>query len=127
MLAQWVATLPPWAVVLTLAAPIAVSEPLKLAGLYLLAIGQLKLGAILQVVGHGLSILLVERIVHAGLPQLLTYGWFAWGWGWIEAIRSSVAQWPLVVATRAAAARTAAQARRLARDVSVWMEARLRR
>ena len=90
LLAQWVATLPPGGVLLALAAPVAISEPLKLGGLYLLAIGQIKLGAISQVLGHGFSILLVERIVHAGLPQLLTYRWFAWGWRWYETIRDAV-------------------------------------
>ncbi|QLP96113.1 MAG: hypothetical protein HZY79_00070 [Rhodoblastus sp.] len=127
LLSAWVATLPRWAVLLTLAAPIAISEPLKLGGLYLLAIGQLKLGAALQIVGHGLSILLVERIVHAGLPQLLTYRWFAWGWGWIEAIRAAVGEWPLVVAARAGARRLAEQARRAARDMRLWVAHFVRR
>ena len=127
LLSNWVATLPRWAVLLALAAPIAVSEPLKLGGLYLLAVGQFKLGVLLQMVGHGLSILLVERIVHAGLPQLLSYRWFAWGWRWYEFIRESVMAWPLVVATRQAARDVAAQARRIARDARMWVGARVRR
>lgn len=125
-LSDWVATLPRWGVLLALAAPVAASEPMKLGGLYLLALGQIKLGAILQLLGHGLSIVLVERIVHAGLPQLLTYRWFAWGWDWIEAIRAAMARWPLVIAARAAARETAAWARALARDVRLWIARRAR-
>lgn len=121
-LSEWIATLPRWGVLLALAAPVAASEPMKLGGLYLLALGQIKLGAILQLLGHGLSIVLVERIVHAGLPQLLSYRWFAWGWGWIEAIRAAMARWPLVIAAR----ETAARARALARDVRLWIARRAR-
>lgn len=121
MLARWVATLPPWGVLVALAAPLAVAEPLKLGGLYFLALGQIKLGAVLQVLGHGLSILLVERIIHAGLPQLLTYGWFAWGWGWVEAIRAAVMGWPIVRTAREAAHAAALGARAFVRDVRLWM------
>lgn len=124
-LSDWVATLPRWGVLLALAAPIAVSEPLKLGGLYLLAVGQFELGVLLQIVGHGLSILLVERIVHAGLPQLLTYRWFAWSWGWIQTIQATIMGWPIVVATREAARAVAAHvrgvARSVVRDVRGWL------
>lgn len=127
LLSEWVATLPRWGVLLTLSAPVAISEPLKLGGLYLIAQGQVRSGVVFQIVGHALSILLVERIIHAGLPQLLTWRWFAWGWGWYEAIRASIARWPLVVATRDAARNTAVRARGMARDARLWIERRFRR
>lgn len=114
LLARWVATLQPWGVLLALAAPLAVAEPLKIAGLYLIAIERFKLGVAVEILGHALSILLVERIVRAGLPQLLTYRWFAWGWGWFEAVRAAVMEWPVVRATRAAARDVALRARKIA-------------
>jgi hypothetical protein len=106
-----VAAMPRWGVLLTLAAPFSIAEPLKLVGLYVMARGHVALGVGLQIAGHALSILLVERIVHAGLPQLLTWRWFAWGWGWYEAIRAAVARWPIVVAAREATAAVARQVR----------------
>lgn len=110
-LSRWVSTLPRWGVLLVLALPFSISEPLKLIGVYVMATGQVKLGVGLQILGHAISILLVERIVTAGLPQLLTWRWFAWGWGWYEAIRMAVARWPIVVAAREATAEIAAKVR----------------
>lgn len=114
-LAAWVATLPRWGVLVVLALPLAVAEPLKLGGLLVMVRGQVTLGVGLQIFGHALSILLVERILHAGAPQLMTYGWFAWGWRYLDGVRRRVLAWPAVTAARAAARRIAADARVLAR------------
>lgn len=134
LLAQWVSTLPRWAVLIVLLVPFAIAEPLKLGGLYVMATGQVTTGVALQLVGHALSILLVERILHAGLPQLLTWRWFASGWAWLMAIRDAVLAWPGVVATRriarefgvrarAALADVRAAARRIAAPFAAWFRA----
>lgn len=116
-LSNWVAGLPRWGVLLALAAPLVVAEPLKVAGLYALAIGQVFWGVALQGVGHGLSLLLVERIIDAGRLQLMSYRWFAIGYGWFERIRAAALAWPPVVAARLWARRMAASARLLAAEV----------
>ncbi len=76
-LSIWVGGLGRWSVLLVLAVPLAVAEPLKMAGLYWCATGHLGWGIALQAMGHGLSLLLVERILVAGQAQLMTFRWFA--------------------------------------------------
>jgi hypothetical protein len=92
-LARAVERLPPYGVLAALAAPFLVAEPMKAAGLYALATGRIAWGVGLQAAGHALSLLLVERILHAGLPQLLTLPWFAGLWTRFVRLRAAVTAW----------------------------------
>ena len=81
--------LPPYLVLLILAVPFVVLEPLKVFALYWFALGHLIQGGVLLVVAHGLSILTLERLYHAGKPQLMKIGWFATLMGWLGGLRDA--------------------------------------
>ena len=115
---RWIGGLPRFAILALFLVPVAILEPLKLAGLYLLGTGHLILG-IGKVVGIGIA----ERIFSAGREKLLSIGWFRWCFDWGVRIKDSVKGW--LVATRAwAVARD--WARRAALSVRS-LRARLRR
>lgn len=102
-----VAALPRYLVLLALAVPFAVAEPLKLYGVYMLGTGRLVLGLLVLVFAYLASFILVERIYHAGRTQLLSIGWFAWVMGLIVGVRTrltnwfkATAAWRVVVAVR---------------------------
>jgi len=116
-LAAWVGGLGRWQVLAVLAAPLAIAEPLKVAGLYALAIGHFGWGVALQAAGHGLSFILVERILHAGHAQLMTFGWFASLHGWYARVRAAALAWPPVVAGRTMARECAASVLALAHGI----------
>ncbi len=73
-----IARLPRLAILLCLAVPFAIAEPMKIVGLVLIAHGAFKSGVVLTVLAHLSTFLIVERIYHAGKEKLLTYGWLAW-------------------------------------------------
>src|SRR6185437_1835559 len=83
-------TLPPYRVLVILAVPFVVLEPLKVFALYWFALGHLIQGGALLVVAHALSILTLERLYQAGRPQLFKIGWFARIMGWIERLTEKV-------------------------------------
>lgn len=105
-LARWIASLrlvarmeaaisrmPRLAVLLLLALPLAVAEPLKLVGLVLIGRGQLGLGIVVLGLAYLASFLIVERIYHAGSAQLLSYGWLAWTMGHLSRLRATLLGW----------------------------------
>jgi hypothetical protein len=101
--------LPPYVMLLILAVPFVVLEPLKVFALYWFASGHLIQGGILLVVAHGASILTLERLYQAGKPQLIKIGWFARVMGWLGALRDaalnfakSTAAWKWAAETGAA-------------------------
>jgi hypothetical protein len=81
--------LPPYLVLLILAVPFVVLEPLKVFALYWFALGHLIQGGVLLIVAHGLSILTLERLYHAGRPQLMKIGWFATLMSWLGGLRDA--------------------------------------
>jgi len=87
---QLLLKLPPYVVLLILAVPFVVLEPLKVFALYWFALGHLIQGGALLVVAHALSILTLERLYQAGRPQLFKIGWFARIMGWIERLTEKV-------------------------------------
>jgi hypothetical protein len=95
--AHWVFTgigatlqkLPPYIVLLILAVPFVVLEPLKVFALYWFALGHLIQGGILLIVAHGASILTLERLYHAGKPQLMKIGWFKRVMTWLGGLRDA--------------------------------------
>ncbi len=81
--------LPPYVVLLILAVPFIVLEPLKVFALYWFALGHLIQGGILLIVAHGASILTLERLYHAGKPQLMQIGWFKRLMTWLGGLRDA--------------------------------------
>lgn len=83
-----IAQLPRLAILLCLAVPFAIAEPMKIIGLVLFAHGAFKSGMVLTIIAHLSTFLIVERIYHAGREKLLTYGWLAWIMRYVRFARS---------------------------------------
>lgn len=107
-------------ILILLAVPFAIAEPLKLLALVLLATGRFWSGAVLLGLAHLASFLLVERIYHAGRDKLRTYPWFAWAMDRLTALRDAVL-------TRLRASAVYRVARHLARRLRRWWRSRLGR
>lgn len=69
------------------AVPFVIAEPLKILSLFLMASGNVVIGLPLLIFSYLVTFLLVERIYHAGRNKLLSYGWFAWGMGYVTQVR----------------------------------------
>ena len=83
-----IAQLPRLVILLCLAGPFAIAEPMKIIGLVLFAHGAFKSGVVLTIIAHLSTFLIVERIYHAGREKLLTYGWLAWIMRYVRFARS---------------------------------------
>lgn len=105
-LEESVAVLPRPLVMLALAIPFAIAEPLKLFGLLLFARGQFWAGLVVTAFAHLMSFVFVERIYHAGREKLLSYRWFAWIMGQIVRVRDRVLGWVRATAAYGLAMRT---------------------
>lgn len=105
-LEETVAALPRPLVLLALAIPFAIAEPLKLFGLLLFARGQFWAGLIVTAFAHLMSFVFVERIYHAGREKLLSYRWFAWIMGQIVRVRDHVLGWVRATSAYGLAMRT---------------------
>ncbi len=88
-----IARLPRLGILILLAIPFAIAEPLKLLGLWMMADGRARTGLVVFAFAHLVSFLLVERIYHAGRDKLLTYGWLAWGMGLLDRLRRRALDW----------------------------------
>jgi hypothetical protein len=86
----WVAKQSALTVLVLLAAPVIILEPAKLIGLLWLATGRVWPGLALLVFAYGLSLVLIERIFDAGLPALLSWGWFRRGYEWFVGFRAAI-------------------------------------
>ncbi|MGO4170719.1 hypothetical protein [Bosea sp. TAF32] len=111
-LEEIVAGLPRPLVLLALAIPFAIAEPLKLVGLLLFARGQFWAGLVVTAFAHLMSFVFVERIYHAGREKLLSYRWFAWIMGQVVRVRDQVLGWVRASAAYGFAIRTRNAARR---------------
>ena len=105
-LEESVAALPRPLVMLALAIPFAIAEPLKLFGLLLFARGQFWAGLVVTAFAHLMSFVFVERIYHAGREKLLSYRWFAWVMGQVVRVRDGVLGWVRATAAYGLAMRT---------------------
>jgi hypothetical protein len=85
-----IAMLPPYGILALLAVPFALAEPLKIVSLWWIASGRLALGVTAQVFAHLMTLVVVDRIYHAGRHKLLTIGWFAWIMVRLAAVRDAV-------------------------------------
>ena len=111
-LEETVAALPPPLVLLALAIPFAIAEPLKLFGLLLFARGQFWAGLVVTAFAHLMSFVFVERIYHAGREKLMSYRWFAWIMAQVVRVRDSVLDRVRATATYGLAMRTRDAVRR---------------
>lgn len=111
-LEEAVARLPRPLVLLALAVPFVIAEPLKLLGLVLMARGTFWTGLIVLGLAHLTTFLIVERIYHAGREKLLSYRWFVWSMGIVIRLRDQVLGWVRASAAYAFAIRTRDAARR---------------
>src|SRR3569832_986151 len=109
--------LPPYVVLLILAVPFVALEPLKVFALYWFALGHLIQGGILLIVAHGASILTLERLYHAGKPQLMKIGWFKRIMGWLGGLRDAALKFAKSTAAWKWAAETASAVRAWVRRV----------
>ena len=88
-----VAALPPYAILALLAVPLAVAEPAKIYALYLMTEGQFATGLVTISMAYLVSLLVVERIYHAGRAKLKTIPWFAKLIDWLTGIRDRLLAW----------------------------------
>ena len=84
---------PPYLVLLMLAVPFVLIEPLKVFALYWIAVGHVIEGTVLLVLAHILSIFTLDRIYHTGKSQLARIGWFARLMGWLVGLRDLAFAW----------------------------------
>ena len=88
-----VAALPPYAILVLLAIPFAFAEPAKIYALYLMTEGQFATGLVTISMAYLVSLLVVERIYHAGRAKLKTIPWFAKLMDWLTGIRDRLLAW----------------------------------
>lgn len=88
-----IARLPRLAILILLAIPFAVAEPLKIVGVIMIGRGQVAAGLAVLALAYLASFLLVERIFHAGRDKLLSYAWLAWGVAVLADIRNRLLGW----------------------------------
>jgi hypothetical protein len=111
-LEEKVAALPRPLVLLALAIPFAIAEPLKIFGLLLFARGQFWPGLVVTAFAHLMSFVLVERIYEAGREKLLSYRWFAWIMAQVVRVRDTMLGWVRETSAYGFAMRTRDAARR---------------
>ena len=88
-----VAALPPYAILVLLAVPFAFAEPAKIYALYLMTEGHFATGLVTISMAYLVSLLVVERIYHAGQGKLQTIVWFAKLMDWLTGIRDRLLAW----------------------------------
>ncbi|WP_157961354.1 hypothetical protein [Microvirga flavescens] len=85
-----IARLPPYGILTLFLVPLAIIEPFKIYGLYLMGLGHVGAGlfvfALAKVIGVGLA----ERLFAIGRGKLLSIRWFAWCFAKSLAIRDFV-------------------------------------
>lgn len=86
----WIAGLPPYGALLTLAVPSVILIPAKLLGVFLLATGHFVTAAVIIVAAKLASTALIARIFLLTKPALMQIPWFAYAYGvfvpWQEAL-----------------------------------------
>jgi hypothetical protein len=88
-----VAALPPYAILVLLAIPFAVAEPAKIFAVYLMIEGHFATGLATIAMAYLVSLLIMERIYHAGRAKLKTIPWFAKLMDWLTGIRDRLFAW----------------------------------
>ena len=78
--AAWVASLGPYSSLALFLVPVAILEPIKPVGAYLIGSGRAFDGVLLIVAGEVLKITLVERLFHLSRDKLMSFRAFAWSY-----------------------------------------------
>lgn len=92
-LEHFVAALPAQAILFLLAMPLAFAEPAKIYALYLIGKGHFVSGLITLAMAYFASLIVAERIYHAGRAKLRSIGWFAALIDWLIGVRDSFVEW----------------------------------
>ena len=95
----WIAGLPPYGALLTLAVPSVILIPAKLLGVYLLATGHFITAGVIILAAKFASTALIARVFLLTKPALMQIPWFAYAYGvfvpWQEALFARIrASWP---------------------------------
>lgn len=90
---QWVGSLPAYAVLVLIAVPYGVVEPLKFLALLQMANGHVRTGGFVFLLAHLVSFVLIERIFTAGKAKLMTVRWMAYVIETAASVRRSVVEW----------------------------------
>ena len=89
----WIGSLHPYVILVLIGAPFAVAELTKVYAVILMAEEHFRLGMTLFIGAYVVSILVCERIFTAGKSQLLTIGWFKWGFDWVMVVKDAIVGW----------------------------------
>lgn len=92
-LEEMIAGLPAYAVLALLILPFAIAEPAKIFAIYLISSGHIITGLALLTAAYLVSVLVVDRIFHAGKAKLLSIPWFARLWTWISTYKDKFLTW----------------------------------
>lgn len=111
-LEAWVAARHRFTILVLLAIPFAIVEPLKVLALLWIGRGAVVPGGILLAFAYLAGFVLVERVYSAGRDKLLTIGWFAWLMGVVTGVREAVSAWARQTAVWRLAARIRARLKR---------------
>jgi hypothetical protein len=114
-LAAWIQTVHPYVALALLAVPLALLEPAKPIGLYLMASGHAIQGVAVIVGAEIVKITLVERLFHISKDRLMTIPAFAWAY---HLVMSWLDYWKATPAWQAVARRVKA-IKQLARRISL--------
>ena len=90
---EWIGRQHPYVVLVLLAVPFIVIEPAKYAAVIWGVIGHPVEGTIGLIVAEILSLLVCERIFHAGYEPLMRIGWFRRLFEWTMALRDRALAW----------------------------------
>ena len=88
-----VAVLPPYAIFVLLAVPLAFAEPAKIYALVLMGQGHFVTGLVTIAMAYLVSLVVVERIYNAGQAKLKTILWFAKLMDWLTGNRDRLLAW----------------------------------
>lgn len=105
---RWVAAQHRFVILLLLAVPFAIAEPLKIVALVWIGRGAVKIGVVTLVIAYLVSFVIVERTYSAGRDKLLTIGWLAYVMGLVTAVRARLTAWVKGTALWRAASRARA-------------------
>ena len=88
-----VAALPPYAILVLLAVPLAFAEPAKIYALVLMGEGHFASGLAMMGLAYLVSLVVAERIYNAGRAKLRTIAWFATLMDWLIGNRDRLLAW----------------------------------
>lgn len=91
----WVCTLGPYGSLAVFAIPLLLLEPVKPIGALLFHHGHHKAAVWLIVAGELLKLTIVDQLFEMTKPKLMTFRWFVWVYGKIEAVLNTLRNLPI--------------------------------